>query len=195
MRMTLLLLSFLFALSSCARLEDFTINRNIFDYIGGYKMNGIYNVDVIGGHSIKLMDTARVSLSKFDITNHISTFYVKKIRGEGVKFYFRTNVWDFEKNKGISFELKDNELCIYDDDELIFVSADYYLDDEYRKIKVLNHGKNVKIWIDCAEIYIVETMKPCTEHIIIESIGATEALLTRMDIELSTGYSVESEFQ
>lgn len=165
------------ALTSCARLEDFTIDRSLYDYVSGYKMNGLYNVDVARNNEITLHDSARISLSKLPVTNHETVYFIKLIDGTGVRFYFRTNMHDFHLNSGIMLELTATLARVYDGNKLLTQKSISISSDEFTKLKVINHGNNIKMYLGCDDIFIGNTHKFATEHVIVETIPNSTVIL------------------
>ena len=103
-------------------------------------------------------------------------------RGEGFRFGFRTNSLEYGRHPAILFDYTINGSTVYENNQVVMKK------DNVRpgiktpaRIQISNDGREIKITVDCEEIYYSNTALTATEYIIIESINNTAGVFSGIE--------------
>lgn len=170
---------------SCAP-DRFTLNKRIGANLIGCKiLSDIDNVKKTGDNSVLILPNGILAMKVLGMTQHESDFTVNLLKGNGIKFAYRTVEHNRDIHSSLIIHLTNDKIAITDQSGSLIAENNNYglsVNTKYR-FRVVNKGKNLKIYLDCDEVLNVSTKIPATEYILIETINDTKAELSGIDIQ------------
>lgn len=170
-------------LLSCAP-DQFRLNQMMGRNMIGCKiMSNIDSVEKISDNAIKIKSGGIVGMKVIGMTQHESDFTFKLIKGDGIKFAYRTTVNHYYDQSSLNIELSQNGILISENGQEVFRAADIRIKtgNKYR-LRCVNEGKNLKVYLDCDEITTITTNLPATEFVIAETHKNSEVELEGIDV-------------
>lgn len=160
--------------SSCAT-DIYYLNLESNAPVVGYKISGPYEVVKINENSVFLKKNAITSLKKFNKTQLEESYTVKIQSGDSLRFHLRTTRVDYPRESGIIFDLTSNGCSLKHQGKILAAADSVFITPGVDcLVKIINEGKNLKIYVDCAELFNGRIERNLTEYTIIKSIN-TEA--------------------
>lgn len=169
----------------------FTLNEMEDIEIYGLIMSDIGTVEVPAKYKnvLTLKENSRVALASSKLTQFISYFSVKVIKGNGLIFSFRTVSDTYEKHPSIQFKYDKSGSFVYNNKKLInSVDSIKAIKGKEKLISISNNGQYYQIIVDCDTVHKGRTILPATEYIIIECLEGTQANIS--GIEFAETYNV-----
>lgn len=184
MRKLALILLILFTMISC-KPDMFILNERLRGNMIGCKI--LSDIDLVkktADNSVRIFPGGRLAMKVIELTEHESDFTIKILKGNGIKFAFRTVENNFDAHSSLILHLTSSETKLLDESGNLLETSDHRLidlDQKYR-LRCINKAKNLKIYLDCDEILNISTNYPATEYVIIESIDDSEIEISGIDI-------------
>lgn len=127
-------------------------------------------------NSMFIKKGATAALRKFQVLEFIAEFNIEMIEGDEFDIYLRQVPHEFNENKGIRINIKNNFFSTYEDNILIDQGIIEKTTQEDLYIKLVKDGKHLKFQFNCAETYL-ESYLVETEYLIVKNSDNT---LTRV---------------
>lgn len=164
-------------LSSCNP-TMFVLNSRGEHIISGEILSSVESLEVTGDKQLTMYPGGKVALRVPLITLMIAEFTADIQQGEGLKFFMRTVVNDFEKIGNIEFDYTTKGSKVFENGRVIGMADSVAAKaNQPRKIVIKNDGPVFCILADCDTVYSGRTNLNCTEFIIIEAFPDTKARL------------------
>lgn len=163
---------------------QFSLNQISGTNLIGCKILGdINSIEKSSDNSIIMKPNAKLAMKVPLMTQFESNFTIKIKSGDGINFAYRTTENSLSENRSLKIELSSGGIKIAESGKIIFENPDVklILGRQY-KIRCINEGKNLKIYVDCDEITNITTNLPATEFIFAETHENTAAELEGIDI-------------
>ncbi|MBM2816198.1 MAG: hypothetical protein HW421_2960 [Ignavibacteria bacterium] len=171
----------LILLTSCSP-DTFRMNSNSSYELQGFIMTGMDKVQVKGSNSMVLQDKARVSLRSLQLTQIMADFTITVSEGTGLKFYFNTAVNNFDKHPFIAFEFSTDGYSLSENEKILAKSDSIKAElGKPVRIKLINDGKFIKVYADCAEIFKGRIKLPASEFVIVETLPDSKVIVNAVD--------------
>lgn len=157
---------------------EFFLNIRSELIIAGENLSTIESLEVNGDKQLILHPGAKISLRVPLVSLMTAEFTVDVQEGEGLKFYFRTVVNDFEKRGRIEFDYTTSGSKVLENGRIIGIADSVAAkQNQPKKIIIKNDGPVFYILADCDTVMSGRTKLNCTEFIIIETRPNTRAKL------------------
>ncbi len=157
---------------------EFFLNVRSDLIISGENLSTIESLEVTGDKQLILYPGGKVSLRVPLVSLMTAEFTVNLQQGEGLKFFFRTVVNDFDKQGRIEFDYTANGSKVYENGKIIGVADSITAKhNQPKKIVIKNDGPVFCILADCDTVMSGRTKLNCTEFIIIEAFPNSSAKL------------------
>ncbi len=158
--------------------KEFLLNQESEYLILGENLSTIESLDVTGLNHLTLRPGARIALRTLLVSQLLADFSVNIQEGEGLKFYFRTVVNDFDTHPRMEFDYTTHGCTVKENDKVLRTFNSLIIENKSdKRIKIKNDGALVTITVDCDTIYYGSTALNSTEYIIIEALPNTTARL------------------
>lgn len=135
-----------------------------------YIMSDIYSVEKINNNSVLLKEDAVFSLRTGNVQQYYADFTMRLKQGTGAKFNLRTTKDKFFKIKGLELTVSTNGIYFSENGKVTKNFAGHHLKEgETYRLIIKNHGKYVKVSLDCVDFPEYEIMLPLTEFTIVST--------------------------
>lgn len=141
-------------------------NATIYCYI----MSDIYSVEKINNNSVLLKNDAVFSMRTANVQQYYADFTMRLKQGTGAKFNLRTTKDKFNLQKGLELTVSTNGIYFSENGKVTKNFAGYHLQEgETYRLVIKNHGKYVKVSLDCVDFPEYEIKLPLTEFTIVST--------------------------
>jgi hypothetical protein len=172
----ILLISAVFTIA-CSPTE-FYLNMKSEHVINGENLSTIESLDVTGENHLTMFPGSKIALRVPLISLLIADFTVDLQQGEGIKFYIRTIINNFENRDMIEFDYTTHGSIIRDKNNILATADSVTAQlNQPKRIKIKNDGPVVCITVDCDTVYSGRSKLNCTEFVIIETMQNSKARL------------------
>ncbi|GEM_PF-3114369 len=135
-----------------------------------YIMSDIYSVAKINNNSLLLNENSLISMSSENVQQYIADFSLTLKKGTGAKFNLRTTKDKYSKQKGLELTVSTTGIYFSENGKVTKNFAGHHLQEgETHRLIIKNHGKYVKVSLDCADFPEYEIKLPLTEFTIVST--------------------------
>lgn len=135
-----------------------------------YIMSDIYSVEKINNNSVLLNSDAVFSMRTANIQQYYADYTLRLKKGTGAKFYLRTTKNNYSIFKGLELTISTNGIYFSENGKVTKNFAGHHLKEgETYRLIIKNHGKYVKVSLDCVDFPEYEIMLPLTEFTIVST--------------------------
>ncbi len=177
-----IMLLFLLASMAGCHPDMFILNINRDYQIEGLNMSTLNSLEVVRDNGLLLHPGGLISLRSPLVTQVNADFTVELLKGEGLRFSFRTVSNDYPNRPAIKFDYTGKKCTVWENDKVISevdtVKANYQ---GPSRIRIQNDGPLMNIMVDCDTVYYGKTDLPCTEYVIIEAMESADAIIYGID--------------
>lgn len=166
--------------------EYFGINK--FDresdlILGEVLSPDVYLVDPFSTNGFRVFPEGSVAVKDFGRTNHMADITFRLESGEGIRLHTRAAGRSVSREPGITIDLKNDGIDLYENGKMIHSFASSAIrPKEDKRIRLVNKGKKLYFYMDCAHIFTLTTALPCTEYIILGSLKGSSFLAKGINI-------------
>lgn len=151
--------------------------------IGCKILSELNSVEKISDNSVLMKPKSKLAMRVTALTQTESSFVIKLTKGDGINFAYRTTENSLSENRSLKIELSKTGVTITESGKILHNNPNVkLLLGQNHKLRCVNEGKNLKIYLDCDEITNIATNLPATEFIFAETHENTEAKLENIDI-------------
>lgn len=135
-----------------------------------YIMSDIYSVEKINNNSVLLKEDAVFSMRTANVQQYYADFTMRLRQGTGAKFNLRTTKDKFSLMKGLELTVSTNGIYFSENGIVTKNFAGHHLKEgETYRLIIKNHGKYVKVSLDCVDFPEYEIKLPLTEFTIVST--------------------------
>ncbi|MFP4527911.1 MAG: lipoprotein [Candidatus Kapaibacterium sp.] len=182
MKKIIIILSILIALAGCSP-DQYTLHRRTGNFTYGMIMSDLESVELIADNALLIKPGGLSAIRRPGMTQNVGDFTVELRSGSGIRIAFRTVRYEYKRQPSMALDYTRSGCIISHDGEVVAnIDSVRARMGEPSRIRIINDGKYVKIYIDCDEVLYTTTRLPATEYFIFESIDGGEAVISGIEI-------------
>lgn len=143
----------------------------------------------INDNSFVLSHGGIASIRKLKLTNFQFETNLQYAKDLKLNIWLRTISNDFNKEKGIMFEIQNTTLKIFENSREIYSEsldfADNKVVDNSIYLRLVSEGKNLILTIDCKPEIMLQTELPLTEYLIFENQSSEKLAISGITLQES----------
>ena len=152
--------------------------------IGAKILTDLNSVEKTSDNGVKMHPGSRLAMKVIGMTQHETDFTVQLLNGSGIKFAFRTVEFNYENNSSLILDLSKQGIKLTDENGKIISennSVQLMTGKKYR-LRCVNKANNIKVFLDCDEIFDEQTDLPASEYVFLETYYDSTVEITGIDI-------------